>query len=337
LGSYPRERLNDLVYGKKTWTEQWAHEASIIPMDVWPLLRHRMARHTPRPRGFQQFLRKNKNYVADVVDQIRSTGPVAPQDLPRLTGVDTRLTGSWIGTVQRAVLEFLFGQGQIAAVGRRKNFSREYDLADRVIPAQHFNKQLTEHAAQRELLQRAAAACGVATVADLADYFRMSISAARPRVAELVEEGVLQSVDVEQMGQALVHCDARLPRSVTTAALLSPFDPLVWFRPRLKRLFDFDYRLEIFMPSEQRKWGYYVMPFLLGDTLVARLDIKADRENSRLQVIAAYKEPGTRAGDITAPLIKELRQLAGWLGLASVQVGGKGNLARGLSRAARGK
>lgn len=336
LGPYARSSLDKLVYGKKTWTEQWAHEASIIPMDVWPLLRHRMDRHTSRPRNFHQFMQKHARYVDDAIEQIRSNGPVAPEDLPKLKGVSSRIGGSWIGTVQRAVLESLFGQGKIAAVGRRKNFSREYDLAERVIPEQHFSTHPTQHEAQRELLRRAAAACGVATVADLADYFRMSISETRPRVAELVEEGVLQPVQVEQMGSAFVYRNARLPRSVSATALLSPFDPLVWFRPRLKRLFNFDYRLEIFKPREQRKWGYYVMPFLLNDKLVARLDIKADRENSRLQVIAAYLESGADAKTVISPLLAELHQLADWLELDSVQVGRRGNLARELSGLNRG-
>lgn len=336
LGPYDRSRLDELVYKKQEWTEQWAHEASIIPMDVWPLLRHRMAVHPPRPRTFAQFMKDNRSYVDDVLHQIEQDGPVAPADLPQPVGIGSRLTGSWIGTVQRAVLEALFGQGVIAAVDRRPNFSRVYDLAERVIPAQHFNHRLSAAEASRKLLARAAAACGIATLNDLADYFRMSVTEARPRVAELTEEGIIREVQIDGSGAAYLHRDASLPRQVRAVSLLSPFDPLVWFRPRLRRLFDFDYRLEIFMPAAKRRWGYYVMPFLMDERLVARIDLKADRARRQLQVIAAYLEAGADAKKTVAALAVELQQMAQWLELESVKVGRRGNLARKLSAACRG-
>ncbi|MDH3646594.1 MAG: winged helix DNA-binding domain-containing protein [Gammaproteobacteria bacterium] len=333
LGPYDRSRLDELVYRKQEWTEQWAHEASIIPVDMWPLLRDRMANHVPRPRGFVDFLNKHSQYVDEVMAQIRQDGPAAPEDLPAPAGVESRIAGAWIGTVQRAVLESLFGQGQIAAVGRRKNFTRVYDLTERVIPFKYLQNTLSGHDAHRELLRRAAAACGVATLADLADYFRMQIGTAKSRVEELVEEGTLHNVQIDGSGEAYLYRNARLPRNIAAKTLLSPFDPLVWFRPRLRRLFNFDYRLEIFMPAAKRKWGYYVMPFLMDEKLVARVDLKADRKNSRLQIIAAYSEPGALESKTTAALAVELDQMAEWLELESVSVGRRGNLARGLSRA----
>lgn len=332
LGPYDRSRLDELVYRKHEWTEQWAHEASIIPMDVWPLLRHRMADHVTRPRVFNQFMRDNKKYVNNVLSRIETEGPLAPADLPELAGVNSRITGSWIGTIQRAVLESLFGQGLIAAVDRRQNFSRVYDLAERVIPAEHYSRDVLPDDARRELLRRAAAANGIATLADLADYFRMKITEAKPRVNELVEEGVIEEVQVGKSA-AYLHCNATVPRRIAASTLVSPFDPLVWFRPRLRWLFEFEYRLEIFMPAAKRKWGYYVMPFLLNDKLVARVDLKANRADRQLQVIAAFVEDGADETKTVESLAAELSRFATWLNLETIQVGRRGNLARQLKRA----
>ncbi len=337
LGPYDRSRLDELAYDRHEWTEQWAHEASLVPMDTWPLLQFRMRRHTPRPTGFADFLRARRGYVNAVLRQIRDEGPAAPEDLPPPRGVDSRIPGAWIGTVQRAVLEALFGQGRIAAVGRRENFTRVYDLAERVIPGEHFERRLHEHDQRRELLTRAAAGSGIAREKDLADYYRMPMRHARPRIAELVEEGVLQPVTVEGRGDMLLHRAAKLPRQVEARALLAPFDPLVWHRPRLRQLFDFDYKLEIFVPAEKREWGYYVMPFLLGDRLAARVDLKADRRASRLEVLAAWREAGTRETEVADALAGELLLFARWLGLERIRVGRRGGLARKLRKAVAAK
>ena len=192
------------------------------------------------------------------------------------------------------------------------------------------------HEAQRELLRRAARSLGIATAADLADYYRMKMGPARPRIAELAAAGELQPVRVEGWREvAYLDPAASVPGRIDAAALLSPFDPVVWFRKRAARLFHFDYRIEIYMPEPKRKWGYYVLPFLLGDRLVARVDLKADRAGRRLQVLAAYSEPDTKTAVVAAALAGELRTLAGWLGLDEVAVGQRGNLARTLARAVR--
>jgi uncharacterized protein YcaQ len=252
-------------------------------------------------------------------------------------GGPRRIEGSWHGSVRRAVLEAHFGRGLLAVAERRPDFARVYDLAERRIPREHHARVLGRTEAQRELLRRAARAHGVGTAADLADYYRMPVREARPRLAELVEEGALRAVRVAGWREpAYLHPEARLPGRVEAAALLSPFDPLVWFRPRAARLFDFDYRIEIFVPRPKRRWGYYVMPFLLGDRLVARVDLKADRPGRRLLVLAAYLEPLAEADPVATALAAELRTLADWLGLEAVVVEHRAGFGRPLAAAVRG-
>jgi uncharacterized protein YcaQ len=336
VGPYDRPRLDDLVYRSRAFTEQWAHEASVVPMETWPLLGHRRAEHRVRPWGFESFLAERPDYARQVLDAVRARGPLTAEELPAPEGVGRRIPGAW-HTVPRAVLEAHFGRGLLAVADRRANFARVYDLAERVIPAEHHGRQVGRDEAQRQLLLRAARAHGVGTAADLADYYRLSVREARPRLAELVSAGALHEVKVEGWREpAYYHPQARLPRQVHAAALLSPFDPLVWCRPRVARLFGFDYRVEIFVPAEKRKWGYYVLPFLLGDRLAARVDLKADRPGRRLLVPAAYLEARAEAGAVAAALAAELRTLAAWLGLEMVVVGTRGNFARPLGAAVRG-
>ncbi len=333
-GPYDRSRLDHLVYRRREFTEQWAHEASILPVDAWPLLRHRMQTHRVRPYGFESLLEDQADYVARVLDEVRARGPLTADDLTAPDGVARRLDGSWFGTVPRAVLEAHFGRGALAVAGRRGNFARAYDLAERLIPPEHYGREVTREEAQRELLRRAARAHGVATAADLADYYRMPVREALPRITELVAAGELRQVRVEGWkGPAYLHREARLPARLSAAALLSPFDPVVWYRPRTARLFEFDYRFEIFVPQAQRRWGAYVLPFLLGDRLVARVDLKADRPGRRLLVLAAYREEHAEPGATAAALAVELRAMASWLGLDAVAVERRGNLARALAPA----
>ena len=193
-------------------------------------------------------------------------------------GIQQRISGSWHSSVTRAVLEAHFGRGLLAVADRRPNFARTYDLAERILAGEHHGRQVKREDAQRELLRVAAAACGIAAATDLADYFRMPVREARPRIAELVEAGELSEVKVEGWREpGYLHRAVQLPRKIEARALLSPFDPVIWYRPRALRLFHFDYRVEIFVPQPKRKWGYYVLPFLLDDRLVARVDLKADR------------------------------------------------------------
>jgi uncharacterized protein len=335
LGPYSKSLLDDLVYRRREFTEQWAHEASILPVATWPLLRHRMEAHRVRPYPFATFIERHADFVAQVVDEVRARGPLSADELALPNGMSRRMTGAW-QSVPRAVLEVHFGRGVLATADRRVNFARVFDLAERVIPPEHHGRQVHKEEAQREMLRLAARSHGVATAADLADYYRMKIGQARPRIAELVEAGKLRPVRVEGWREtAYLHPDAKLPRRMDAAALLSPFDPVVWFRDRAARLFAFDYRIEIFVPEPKRKWGYYVLPFLLGDRLVARVDLKADRVNRRLLVPAAYVEDHARPATVAAALAGELRTLAGWLGLGEIAVGKRGNLARALNRAVR--
>jgi uncharacterized protein len=335
LGPYDRRLLDALAYERRELTEQWAHEAAIVPAEVWPLLRHRMERHRCRPTGFEAFLERHADYAAWVLEQVRSRGPLSADEVAEPEGVDRRLDRAWFGTIPRAVLEAHFGRGLLAVAGRRRNGARVFDLPERVLPAHH-DRAVPAAEAQRELLRRAARACGVATARDLADYWRMSPVEARPRIAELVDGGELREVAVEGWREpAYLHAEAALPRRVGARALLSPFDPVVWFRPRAERLFGFEYRIEIYTPEPQRRWGYYVLPFLLDDRLVARVDLKADRTGGELRVQAAHAEGGIDAARVAAALAEELRLMASWLGLDDVAVARRGDLAGALARAAR--
>lgn len=316
LGPYARPLLDEVAYVRREFTEQWAHEASLIPVECWPLLRHRMAARRVRPYGFESFIARNPAYMQRVLDEVRTRGPLLAGDLPDPPQTSRRLPESWFGTVPRAVLEEHFARGAVAIAGRLPNFARQYDLAERVIPAAHLAREVAPAEADRELLRRAAQAYGVATAADLADYWRMLVRDARPRLAELVETGELLPVRVEGWREpAYLHARAAAPPAVAARALLAPFDPLVWFRPRLARLFSFDYRFEIFVPDAKRRWGRYVMPFLLGDRLVARVDLKADRPVGRLRVCSARLERGVTARMVKEPLAEEMRDFAAWLGL----------------------
>ncbi|MGD0273405.1 MAG: crosslink repair DNA glycosylase YcaQ family protein [Gaiellaceae bacterium] len=316
LGPYEVSLLDRLAYRRRELTEQWAHEASLVPVELWPHLDHRRAAHPIRPRGFDLFLEEHSGYVDWVLKEIGRRGPLAAEDLPAPDGVSRRLKGSWLGTVPRALLEHLFGRGVLAVAERRPSMARAFDRSERLVPPEHHSRTVTRDDAQRELIRIAARAHGVATVADLADYFRLRVGEAQPRIAELVEGGELREVTVEGWrGSAYLHRDARLPRHVGAATLLSPFDPLIWTRRRTERLFGFDYRFEIFTPREQRRWGCYVLPFLLGDRLVARVDLKADRASGRLVVLSTHYEPGADRTEIEPALNAELETMAGWLGL----------------------
>ena len=339
LGPYDRARLDEVVYRRREFTEQWAHEASIVPVDAWPLLEHRRRQHRVRPWGFEQFLAELADYSDQVLEQVRQRGSLTADDLPEpRRGIPHRLGDRWGWSlrVKRQFLEAHFGFGRLAVADRLPNFARSYDLAERVVPGEHVARTVDTPEAQRELLRRAARAHGVGSARDLADYWRMPIGDARRRLAELVAGGELRQVEVEGWPKAaFLHPEARLPRQVSATALLSPFDPLVWCRPRIARLFGFDYAIEIYVPEEKRRWGYYVLPFLLGDELVARVDLKADRKAGRLLVRSAWREPGADAGAVAAALAVELRTLAGWLDLDQLDVGRRGNLARPLHAATR--
>ena len=304
--------------------------ASLMPMDHYPLLRHRMEAARPWPR-LEGLIEEQRGYIESVREQVADRGPLTVSDLHEAG----ERNGPWWGLSKgKIALEWLFHNGSLAAT-RRGNFTRVYDLAERVIPPGFLNMPpLPRHDAQREMLRLGAEALGIGTLTDLADYYRIKVPEARPRVREMVEEGVLNEVSVEGWPQpAYMHTDARLPRRAAATAIISPFDSLVWFRDRTERLFDFLYRIEIYVPKPKRQYGYYVYPFLHNGELVARVDLKADRAAGVLLVQAAYLENGRDAGKVSAALARELASMAEWLGLQHVAVQPRGDLAGQLSRA----
>ena len=332
LGPYERDRFHKLVYGSREFTEQWAHEASIVPSAAWPLLDYRRKSFRPWSSSPISKLGVDSRYLSNVMQIVRKQGSVTARDLPAFKE-PKRKPGDWHRSVPRWALEYHFGAGRVAVADRLPNFQRVYDLPERLIDDRHRLREVDEHAARRELLRRAALSCGVATARDLADYYRMSPREAAPRILELIEEGDLREVSVEGWSEtAYLAPDASIPRNISSSALLSPFDPLVWFRPRAERLFGFHYRIEIYVPEHKRKWGYYVLPFLMGDRIVARVDLKADRKASILLVRAAHIEEGANALRVASELTQELRALAAWLGLDAIKVSRKGSLATKLRR-----
>jgi uncharacterized protein YcaQ len=332
LGPYERNRFHKLVYGSREFTEQWAHEASIVPSAAWPLLDYRRKSFRPWSSSPISKLGVDSRYLSNVMQIVRKQGSVTARDLPAFKE-PKRKPGDWHRSVPRWALEYHFGAGRVAVADRLPNFQRVYDLPERLIDDRHRLREVDEHASRRELLRRAALSCGVATARDLADYYRMSPREAAPRILELIEDGDLREVSVEGWSEtAYLAPGASIPRNISSSALLSPFDPLVWFRPRAERLFGFHYRIEIYVPEHKRKWGYYVLPFLMGDKIVARVDLKADRKASILLVRAAHVEEGANALHVASELTQELGALAAWLGLDAIKVSRKGSLATKLRR-----
>jgi hypothetical protein len=335
LGAYPREALEDLAWGgRRGLFEYWMHEASLASLEVQPLLRWRMEDAEAGVgvwRGVAAFLRSHGDFIDRVLAEIRDRGPLSSAEL----GLGARGAGGWWGWSEgKRALECLFWTGRLTTAARRGAFERVYGLPEQVHPPGVLAARTPDRGeAQRALLRIAARAQGVATEADLRDYFRMPAADARLRVAELVEAGDLTPVRVEGWrAQAYLSPDAGAPRRVRAEALLSPFDNLIWFRDRAERLFDVRIRLEIYTPAPRRVHGYYVLPFLEGEAITARVDLKADRRARTLRVQAAHAEPS--AGPQTPEaLARALSRMAGWLGLEAVEVEPKGDLAGGLAGA----
>ncbi|MBT8084243.1 MAG: winged helix DNA-binding domain-containing protein [Woeseia sp.] len=330
LGAYQPETFDRAVYGSGAFTEQWAHEACIVPVSSWPLLDHRRKAYRQSARSPLVRTKGYRQYLQEILDLIRERGALTASDVPAREG-PRRRPGDWHRSVARWALEHHFGKGQLAVASRQPNFQRVYDLPERLIPDVHLSNNMTEEQAQREMLNQAASALGIATTKDLADYYRMRPRDAAPRLRELAEHGLIHEIRVADWREtAWLHSDARIPRRVSATSLLSPFDPLVWCRPRIERLFDFHYRIEIYVPAAKRRHGYYVLPFLCDDALVARVDLKAERSRSQLQVRAAYAEAGHGKKDVAMRLASELREVANWLQLESIKVNRKGDLASAL-------
>jgi uncharacterized protein YcaQ len=334
LGPHPRTMLADAIDDGELW-ECWAHVASIVPSAQHRLFRWKMERGHEW-KAIDRIAGEKPGFVEDVLTRIRDTGPITAGDLEQRVGKK----GSWWNWDDgKIVLEHLFHSGRLVAIRRRRDFAREYDLPERVLPASVLDAPTpTEAEARKELLTIAARSMGVATLDDMIDYHRQQLqpglSACKPIVAELVDEGVLRTATVEGWTKpAYLHRDATMPRAVQTRALLSPFDSLVWHRDRTERLFDFRYRIEIYTPAPKRVYGYYVLPYLLGDRLVGRIDLKADRAAGVLRIQGAFVEQGVDAGAVAEPLLDELRLLAGWLELDAVASTDRGELAAALQGA----
>jgi uncharacterized protein len=314
--------------------EYWAHVQAYMPVELWPVMQHRMEDYRTK-RGKWGFVAENDLLEKSLLSEIAERGAATARDAASWVGDGVprqKDNWGWNWSETRRMLDYLYTSGQLAIAGRNSQFEIRYDLPERVIPPAVLAQPVPSRAeAARELVRRAARSHGVATVQDLRDYYRMGVADTATAVAELVEDGELVPVAVEGWKRpAYLHRDARLPRTVGARALLSPFDPVVWERARTEALFDFRYRIEIYVPAEKRVHGYYVLPFLLGDRIVARVDLKADRQfdggAGRLVVKAAYAEPGAPP-ETPDELAAELRRLADWLGLASVTVEPRGDLA----------
>ncbi len=320
--------------------EYWAHVQALMPVDLWPLMRHRMD-HYRSERGKWGFT-ADPTLEPRVLDAVRDRGPVTARHLEEefSTGPRTKEHWGWNWSEARKVLDYLFLVGDVAIAGRTSQFEVLYDLTERVLPPAVLDAPTpTPQEAVTELVRRAARSHGVASAGCLADYYRLRLqpapgkASARVAIDQLVEEGELVPATVQGWRRPVwLHRDARLPRKVAARTLLSPFDPVVWERDRLEALFDFFYRIEIYVPADKRLHGYYVLPFLLGDRLVARVDLKADRAAGVLLVPGAFAEPHAPAGT-AEELAAELRRLAGWLGLDDVVVGQRGDLSGPLAHA----
>lgn len=329
LGPHPRSLIPDATAAGELF-EYWVHEASHVPAALHPLLRWAMAA-SHRYKSLARFRRERPEFVDEVLARVLAEGPLTAGDLKQRTGPK----GAWWDWDDgKAALECLFFEGRVAAVRRPADFARLYDVTERVIPAEILDLPTpTEAEARKELLVLAARHHGVGTLTDLTDYHRQKVPPCRPLIEELVEERRLIETSVDGWGKkAYLHPDSIVPRRVDACALLSPFDPVVWNRERAERLFDFRYKIEIYVPKPQRIYGYYVLPFLLGDQLVGRIDLKADRATGRLLVQGAYTEPGVDRELAAVALADELAAMAGWLDLeAGIQVENRGDLAPALT------
>ncbi|MDT5323811.1 MAG: uncharacterized protein QOF25_963 [Mycobacterium sp.] len=338
LGPYDRDVLERAAWSHsarspRLLVEYWAHEAALMAVDDWPLLRWRMREYT-HGRWGTEIVKKNAKLADDIVATLAELGPsTSGQIEAHLESEPRGRKGPWWDRSDtKWVAEALFAAG-VLTTATRVGFARHYDLTERVLPPEVVARQIDDDEAVQELVLRAATALGVATETDIRDYFRLGAKQAKPAIAALVSAGELEPVEVDGWSApAYLRAGQTVTRRDRGTALLCPFDPLIFFRPRVERLFDFHYRIEIYTPQPKRQYGYYVWPFLLDGRLVGRVDLKAERTRDALQVVGAFAEPGQDAGRVAAALAAELRTMASWLGLADVTVGERGDLITPLRR-----
>ncbi len=330
-GAIPRATSRRQVF------EYWGHAAAHLHVDLQPLFRWKMdAARSGRMRhwGLTSFYEENKSFVRRTLARVQDDGPLTAREISTRT---TKKGTWWDWDESKTALEYLFLVGDVMAKGRSSDFSRIYDVTERVLPKRIATRATPSEAdARRELILRAAKAMGVATSADLADYFRLDHASSKRAITDLVDDGSLRTVFVEGWKEtAYVPRGVTVPSTMRASALLSPFDSLVWFRPRNERLFNFRYRIEIYTPEPKRTYGYYVLPFMMDGNMVARIDAKADRASGTLLVPGAFAEPTAPLTRTAAELATSLRSMMQWLGLGTIDVGRRGNLARPLASALR--
>ena len=340
LGPYDRDVLDRAAWGQRSarlLAEYWAHEAALMAVDDWPLLRWRMRQYR-HGRWGTHIVKANPELADKIVAAVAELGPSTAGRIEAHLAAEPRgPRGSWWGSRSdtKWVAEALFASG-VLTTATRVGFARHYDLVERVFPPAVLARQVEDDEAIRELTLRAVTALGVGTEADIRDYFRLSTQRVKPAIADLVAAGEIERVDVEGWSApAYLRTGRTVPRLDRGTALLCPFDPLIFFRPRVERLFNFVYRIEIYTPAAKRQYGYYVWPLLLDGRLVARVDLKADRATNALRVVGAFGEPDTPRTRVAAALAGELESMASWLGLDGVTVSGRGDLAGELRTAAR--
>ncbi len=335
LGPYDRDTLDRAAWSHsarspRLLVEYWAHEAALMAVEDWPLLRWRMREYT-HGRWGTEIVRKNPRLAENIVAAVAELGPsTAGQIEAHLESEPRGRKGPWWDRSEtKWVAEALWSSG-VLTTATRVGFARHYDLTERVLPPEVVARTVDDEEAVRELALRAATALGIGTEADIRDYFRMGAKQVKPAIAKLVADGELEPVEVEGT-PAYLRAGQTVPRRDRGTALLCPFDPLIFFRPRVERWFDFHYRIEIYTPAPKRQFGYYVWPFLLDGELVARVDLK--RTDGALQVLGAYTEDGQDRFRVADALAGELRSMAAWLGVDDVTVGQRGDLAGALRRA----
>lgn len=340
LGPYDRDVLDRAAWGPRParlLAEYWAHEAALVAVDDWPLLRWRMRQYR-HGRWGTHIVKANPQLAEDVVAAVGELGPsTAGQIEAHLASkyaAPRRKKGTWWNRSDtKWIAEALFAAG-VLTTATRVGFARHYDLVERVLPADVLARQVDDEEAVRELTLRAATALGVGTEADIRDYFRLSAQQVKPAVAALLSAGEIERVEVDGWpAPAYLRAGRAVPRSDRGTALLCPFDPLIFFRPRVERLFGFHYRIEIYTPAAKRQYGYYVWPLLMDGQLVARVDLKADRTADTLRVMGAFGEPDAPRARAVEALAGELRSMASWLGLSGFSVATRGDLAADLRAA----